>query len=198
MNAEDRASNPAGATRWLTILPVAIFAALGTVFAFQLFTGEPGKLPSALILKPVPKFTLPQIDNLAAGGKPVPGFSDADLKAGKVTVVNFFASWCPPCREEHPQLLDLAKDERIRLYGVNYKDEPDNARRFLAGFGNPFAAIGADRSGTVAIDWGFYGAPETFIVKGDGTIVYKQIGAITPQILDKIIRPKIEAALKAD
>ena len=182
--------------RWLTLLPVAVFIALGAVFAMRLNTGDTSKLPSALILKPVPVFDLPPLDAIARNGEPVPGFSDTKLKTGKVTLVNFFASWCPPCREEHPQLLQLANDGRIQLFGVNYKDEPDNARRFLQTAGNPFAAIGTDRSGRVAIDWGFYGAPETFIVRGDGTIAYKQIGAITPKVLSETILPQIEQALK--
>ena len=183
--------------RWLAVLPVMIFVALGTLFLARLDTGVDGnRLPSALLQKQVPNFDLPPIADFARDGRQVPGFADAALKSGKVTLVNFFASWCPPCREEHPQLLALAKDGRIQLFGVNYKDEPENARRFLISAGNPFAAIGADRTGRAAIDWGFYGAPETFIVKGDGTIIYKQIGAITPDILATIIKPQIERALK--
>lgn len=182
---------PRSGISWLALVPLAVFVGLGGVFAVRLFSGRPDVLPSTLINKPVPVFSLPPVEGLAGD----PGLSDRDLKTGKVTVVNFFASWCPPCREEHPQLLELAKDERITLYGVDLRDPPEDARRFIARAGNPFAAIGADRSGRVSIDWGIYGAPETFIVKGDGTILFKQIGVITPEVLQKVIRPKIEAAL---
>ena len=193
-------SSPAPATQrqasrgWITLLPLAVFVGLGILFGARLFSGsDPSALPSTLIAKPVPVFDLPAVEGLEEGK--IRGFKDADLKAGGVTIVNFFASWCPPCREEHPQLLELAKDGRIKIYGVNTKDAPADARRFLATNGNPFAAIGADRSGRAAIDWGCYGAPETFLIKGDGTVIYKQIGAITPDVLAKVIRPRIEQAL---
>ena len=190
------ASGPVKARSWsgVTLLPLAVFVGLGVLFGARLFSGgDPSALPSTLIAKPVPVFDLPAIEGFDEGK--IRGLKDADLKAGGVTIVNFFASWCPPCREEHPQLLELAKDSRIKLYGVNTKDAPADARRFLANNGNPFAAIGADRSGRAAIDWGCYGAPETFLIKGDGTVIYKQIGPITPEVLAKVIRPKIDQAL---
>jgi cytochrome c biogenesis protein CcmG, thiol:disulfide interchange protein DsbE len=119
------------------------------------------------------------VPGLTEGGNPVPGLSDADLK-GRVTVVNVWASWCVPCRQEHPALVELAKDPAVRVVGINYKDSPDNARRFLRELGNPFAAIGADSSGRAAIDWGVYGVPETFVVGPDGTIRHKHIGPLQP------------------
>ena len=122
----------------------------------------------------------------------MPGLSDADLKAGQVTVVNIWASWCAPCRVEHPTLMDLSKDPSIRVVGVNYKDNPENARRFLGQLGNPYAAVGADTAGRAAIDWGVYGVPETFIVGADGTIRHKHIGPLTPQGL-----AGFQAALRA-
>lgn len=182
-----------GGVRWWALAPFVIFLALGALFVVRLNSGDPSALPSPFIAKPVPAFELPGIEGLDDGRSG--GLKDADLKKGGVTIVNFFASWCPPCREEHPQLLALAKDSRIRLVGIDTKDAPNDARRFLAANGNPFAAIGADRSGRAAIDWGCYGAPETFLIKGDGTVLYKHIGPITPEVLAKVIRPKIEQAL---
>jgi cytochrome c biogenesis protein CcmG, thiol:disulfide interchange protein DsbE len=147
-------------------------------------------VPSALLNKPAPAFALPPLDGLVAGAKPVPGFSTEDLK-GKITVVNVWASWCAPCRQEHPLLVDLAKDPSIRLVGINQKDNPDNARRFLGTYGNPFAAVGTDSNGRVSIDWGVYGVPETFIVGPDGMIRHKHIGPLTPETL-----PAFKARLK--
>ncbi len=112
---------------------------------------------------------MPPLDGLDRGGSQVPGLSRADLK-GHVTLVNIFASWCQPCREEHPQLEELAKDDRIRLVGINYKDQPENALALPWEFGNPYAAVGVDQKGRTAIDWGVYGVPETFIVGPDGII----------------------------
>jgi cytochrome c biogenesis protein CcmG/thiol:disulfide interchange protein DsbE len=155
-----------------------VFAALALLFLVRLFGGDPSKVPSALIGHPVPSFVLEPLPGLKANGEPVPGLSDADLRAGTVTVVNVWGSWCPPCRQEHPVLMELAKDRSFRLVGINLKDNPDNARRFLGDLGNPFAALGVDAAGRTAIDWGVYGAPETFIVSRDGIIRYKHIGPL--------------------
>ncbi|MCB8819150.1 DsbE family thiol:disulfide interchange protein [Microvirga rosea] len=176
--AETAAAAPR--SRLLFILPVLVFLGLAALFVFRLGDGDPSKIPSALIGKPAPVFTLAPLEGLTAAGKPVPGFSNADLK-GKVTVVNVWASWCAPCRQEHPLLVELAKDPAIRLVGINQKDNPDNARRFLGTLGNPFSAVGVDPNGRASIDWGVYGVPETFIVAPDGTIRYKQIGPLTPE-----------------
>ncbi|MDB5651306.1 MAG: periplasmic protein thiol/disulfide oxidoreductase DsbE [Hyphomicrobiales bacterium] len=180
---------------WLALLPLFAFGALAALFVIRLGAGDASRLPSPLIGKQVPVFTLPAIEGL-----PGEGFSDADLKAGHVTLVNVFASWCVPCREEHPLLMQIAKDpklaaEGVRLFGLNYKDEPANARNFLAEAGTPYARIGADRPGRAAIDWGVYGVPETFVVRGDGTIAYKQIGPISQESLRDNIMPAINAAL---
>ena len=118
----------------------------------------------------------------------------ADFK-NAVTVLNVWASWCVPCRDEAPLLIKLAGDKRIRLVGINYKDQADNARRFLGRFGNPFAASGADASGRAAIEWGVYGVPETFIVGRDGRIAYKLVGPLTPENLEAVMKPQIEKAL---
>jgi cytochrome c biogenesis protein CcmG/thiol:disulfide interchange protein DsbE len=168
-------------SRLIFILPGAIFLALAGLFAVQLFSGRnPAELPSVLINKPVPAFSLAPLEGLVADGKPVPGFSSDDLKGG-ITVVNVWASWCGPCRQEHPLLVDLAKDPSIRVVGINQRDNPDNARRFLGSLGNPYSAVGVDPNGRASIDWGVYGVPETFIVGPDGTIRHKHIGPLTPE-----------------
>lgn len=176
-------------------LPLAGFVVLAGLFYHQLYAGDPSTLPSVLIGRPVPAFDLPPVEGLVRpDGAPLPGFAAADL-TGAVTVVNVWASWCGPCREEHPLLVDLAEDTRFRLVGINYKDDPDNAARFLNALGNPFSAVGSDRSGRVGIDWGVYGVPETFVVATDGTIAYKHIGPISPESLRDKLLPAIEAAL---
>jgi cytochrome c biogenesis protein CcmG/thiol:disulfide interchange protein DsbE len=126
----------------------------------------------------------------------VPGLSTEALK-GRVTLVNVWASWCAPCREEHPVLVELAKDTSVALVGINYKDQPDNARRFLGALGNPFAAVGVDANGRAAIDWGVYGVPETFVIAPDGTIAYKHVGPLTAQsVASGPFRDAIAAAAK--
>lgn len=163
--------------RLLVTLPLVIFVALAALLFLRLFAGDPSRLPSALIGQPAPALTLPPLEGLMHNGAPVPGLDPAQF-AGNVTVVNVWASWCGPCRDEHPYLVKIASDERVRLVGINYKDAPENARRFLGRFGNPFAAVGVDASGRAAIDWGVYGVPETFIVGRDGKIAYKRVGPI--------------------
>ncbi|MDB5508638.1 MAG: periplasmic protein thiol/disulfide oxidoreductase DsbE [Hyphomicrobiales bacterium] len=190
-------ARPARRIPWLALLPVLVFVALAGLFALRLSSGDPSRLPSALIGKQVPDFRLPAIE-----GMPGEGYSQADLKNGRVSVVNVFASWCVPCRDEHPFLMKIAQDARLKqagvqMLGLNYKDDPKNAREFLAQYGNPYDRAGADRPGRAAIDWGVYGVPETFVVRGDGTIAYKQIGPITEENLRDRILPAIEAALKA-
>lgn len=175
--------------RLLYLLPALVFAALALLFLIRLFAGDPSKVPSALIGRPVPAFALEPLPGLVQAGQPVPGLSAADLK-GRVTVVNVWASWCGPCRQEHPALIALGRNPSIRVVGINYKDNPENARRFLGALGNPFAAVGADPSGRTAIDWGVYGVPETFVVGPDGTIRHKHIGPLMPaqmsEFLDKV------------
>ena len=129
-------------------------------------------------------------------GAPVPGIDPADFK-GAVTLVNVWASWCVPCHDEAPLLDEARPDKRIRVVGINYKDQPENARRFLGRYGNPFAAVGADRDGRASIDWGVYGVPETFVVGRDGRIAYKLIGPITPTTSKAVLKPQIEKALAA-
>jgi cytochrome c biogenesis protein CcmG/thiol:disulfide interchange protein DsbE len=173
---------------WLAILPALAFAGLALLF-WRGLSGDPSQVPSALINKTVPEFNLPAIDGLG-----VPGLGSNDLKDGKVTVVNVWASWCGPCRTEHPLLMELAGRSDIRLVGINYKDDPENARRFLGSLGQPFAAIGADQAGRSAVDWGVYGVPETFVVDGKGIIRYKSIGPLTPEIVATKLNIEIKKA----
>jgi cytochrome c biogenesis protein CcmG/thiol:disulfide interchange protein DsbE len=179
--------------RLLVLLPLLVFVALATLFFFRLGNGDPSKLPSALIGRAVPKTDLPPLEGLTRDGKPVPGLTEDTFK-GAVTLVNVWASWCVPCHDEIPYLAKLAQDSRIRLVGINYKDQPDNARRFLNRYGNPFAATGVDAGGRAAIDWGVYGVPETFLVGRDGKIAYKLVGPITAESLAQQLGPAIDKA----
>ncbi len=177
---------------WVFV-PLAIFLAVAILFQFALKSGDPSKLPSALIGKPAPATDFPALDGQAG----VPGFSAADLAKGRVTVVNFWASWCAPCVEEHPLLVELAKEPGVTLYGVNYKDEAENARRFLGRYGNPFGALGVDQKGRGAIEWGVYGMPETFVVDGQGRIAYKHVGPLTSQSVAERVLPAVRKAQSA-
>lgn len=181
--------------RLLVLAPLAIFAALATLFAIQLGR-DPSHIPSALIGRPAPATALPALDGLVNGGAAVPGL-DPSIFAGKVSVVNVWASWCVPCHDEAPLLMKLAADKRIQIIGINYKDGADNARRFLGRYGNPFAAVGVDANGRGAIEWGVYGVPETFVVGRDGRIAYKLIGGITPENIDRVLGVEIERSLAA-
>ena len=182
--------------RIVVVLPLVLFAALAALFFFRLGAGDPNRLPSALIGKAAPATDLPPVEGLVNGGKPLPGLATADFK-GTVTLVNVWASWCIPCRDEAPVLMKLAEDKRFRLVGLNYKDQPENARRFIGRYGNPYVANGADQSGRAGIEWGVYGVPESFVVDKTGTITYKLVGPLTPDNLETVVRPELEKALKA-
>lgn len=178
--------------RLLVLLPLLVFLGLAGLFLAQLLSGrDVSTIPSALIGHPAPATSLPPLEGLS-----LPGLDSKDF-AGKVTLVNVWASWCAPCRDEHPVLLALSQDKRFTLAGLNYKDSPDNARRFLGSLGNPFQAIGADQTGRTAIDWGVYGVPETFVVGKDGKILFKHVGPLTPQAVSGTLMPEIEKALAA-
>jgi cytochrome c biogenesis protein CcmG, thiol:disulfide interchange protein DsbE len=192
------ASSEGSPRRWrniLVFLPLVVFAALAALFFYRLGSGDPSRLPSALIGRPIPVTDLPPLPGLERDSKPVPGLTNATFEGG-VTLVNVWASWCVPCHDEVPYLEQLSKDTRIRLVGINYKDAPDNARRFLNRYGNPFAATGRDETGRASIDWGVYGVPETFLVGRDGRIAFKLIGPITAENLAKTLKPEIEKALR--
>ena len=189
-------ASPPQRGRVLVVLPVVVFAALAALFAFALKTGDPSKLPSALIGKLVPDMALRGLDGLQDAEVPVPGFATTELKRGDVTIVNFFASWCVPCAQEHPVLMDLRQRASVKIYGIDHKDPTPGGRRFLGRHGNPFSAVGVDDTGRVAIEWGVYGMPETFVVGGDGRILLKHVGPLTPEIVAGRIMPTIAAARK--
>lgn len=175
----------------LVLIPLLIFLALAAVFLLQLLSGRDiSSVPSALIGQAVPPTVLPPLE-----GTGVPGFDSAALKGG-VTLVNVWASWCAPCRDEHPVLMEISRDQRFKLVGMNYKDQPENARRFVGELGNPYDAIGVDESGRSAIDWGVYGVPETYVVGPDGTILYRHVGPLTPDSAEQVLMPEIEKALQ--
>jgi cytochrome c biogenesis protein CcmG/thiol:disulfide interchange protein DsbE len=183
--------------RIIVLVPLALFAALAALFMSRLLgPSDHSVLQSVLIGHPAPQTSLPPVAGLLRDGQPMPGLSTGDF-AGNVTVLNVWASWCIPCRDEAPLLMKLAEDKRIRLVGINYKDQPDNARRFLGRFGNPYAASGADANGRAAIEWGVYGVPENFIVGRDGRIAYKLVGPLSAENLEQVFRPEIEKALAA-
>ena len=179
----------------LAVLPLVVFLGLAAVLYARLGAGDAARLPSALIGQPAPSLGLPGLDETK------PGLADSDLRQGHVTLVNVFASWCQPCHVEHEFLLALANDpalkaEGVALVGVAQKDSPENIRRFLGAAGDPYAKVGLDSDGRAGIDWGVYGVPETFIVRGDGVIAYKVIGPISAETLESVVKPEIAKAMK--
>jgi cytochrome c biogenesis protein CcmG, thiol:disulfide interchange protein DsbE len=180
----------------LVFIPLVVFLGLAALFLIRLGAGDISRIPSVLIGHPAPTTVLPGVAGLERNGKPVPGL-EADSFKGAVAVLNVWASWCVPCRDEAPLLLALARDPRVRILGINYKDSAENARRFLARYGNPYVGNGADLNGRASIEWGVYGVPETFVVGRDGRIAYKLIGPIEPINLEKVLKPEIEKALVA-
>ncbi|HXN43691.1 MAG TPA: DsbE family thiol:disulfide interchange protein [Xanthobacteraceae bacterium] len=180
--------------RLVPLLPLIGFLALAALFLVRLGSGDPGRIPSALIGHPAPMTSLPPVPGLERDGKPLPGLDPAEFQ-GHVSLVNVWASWCVPCHDEVPFLQQLAQDPRIRLVGINYKDQPDNARRFLNRYGNPFATVGADDNGRAAIEWGVYGVPETFVVGRDGRIAYKLVGPINAENFERVLLPELQKVL---
>lgn len=177
----------------VTLIPLVVFLALAGVFLMQLVSGKnAATIPSALIGTEAPRTALPAVEGLGIPGLDPAGFN------GKVTLVNVWASWCAPCRDEHPVLMALAQDKRFAMAGLNYKDKPENAVRFLGGLGNPFASVGSDPKGRAAIDWGVYGVPESFVIGRDGRILYKHVGPLTPDSASGLLMPEIEKALAAE
>lgn len=168
-------------------LPLIALAALVGVFAFSI-DRDPNLVRSVLINKPAPSFSMAEVPELG-----VPGFDTAALR-GEVSVVNVFASWCVPCRAEHPLLVALKQSTGVRLFGINQADAPENARAFLAELGNPYDAVGADRDRRISIDWGVYGVPETFVVDANGVITFKHVGPLTPEAVRDALLPAIEKA----
>jgi cytochrome c biogenesis protein CcmG, thiol:disulfide interchange protein DsbE len=196
MSANVENSGSMARRQLVVFIPLALFLALAVLFYVRLGDDDPSRIPSALIGRPAPNVSLPPLPGLERDGKALPGIAAGDFQ-GTVTLVNVWASWCVPCRDEAPLLMQLADDHRVRIVGINYKDEPDNARRFLGTFGNPFVAAGFDESGRAGIEWGVYGVPETFLVGRDGKIAFKLVGGINPDNLERTLKPEIEKALAA-
>lgn len=169
----------------LMLIPPLAFAAFAALALAGMFRDDPDGLPTTREGRPAPPVRVEALE-----GQPV--FDDAALRAGRLTVVNFWASWCPPCRAEHPMLVRLAA-EGVTVYGINYKDRPGDAAAFLAELGNPYAGIVADSGGRNGIDWGVIAMPETFVVGGDGTVVLHFRGAITERALAESFRPLVAA-----
>lgn len=184
MNALDRTGK-----KWIAGLPLLVFLAVAGIFLKGLGNNDPSRIPSALIGKPAPSFALPPLEESG-----VPGFSSVELQGSGPTIVNVWASWCGPCRLEHPILMALKDRADVRLIGINYKDQPETARRFLVELGQPFSAIGVDRSGRTGIDWGVYGVPETFVVDRHGIVRFKWIGPLTEEAVQASLEPAIRQA----
>lgn len=193
-NRDDTKAKTTGRTRYaLALLPLLLFGGFALIAGKMLYDQDVNGLdisaiPSALIGTKAPALSLQPLE-----GSNLPALTDAAIK-GKLTLVNVFASWCIPCRQEHPLLQELAKDDRITVVGINYKDKQDNALRFLGELGNPFAAIGVDPNGKAAIDWGVYGIPESYLVGADGTILYKKVGPFDARSVERDLLPAIAAA----
>lgn len=187
--SEPRSARPR--RRLLVLLaPVLFFALAGGLF-FALYRGDASIIPSALVGRPAPAFSLE-----ALPGADVPGLSDADLAKGRVSLVNIWASWCAPCRTEHPVLMRIAEELDVDLHGIAYKDRPENAARFLSELGNPFQRIGLDPSGRIGIEWGVYGVPETYVVDGDGIVRHRHVGPLSPADVENVLKPEIDKARK--
>jgi cytochrome c biogenesis protein CcmG/thiol:disulfide interchange protein DsbE len=190
MSSESTVSSPSGivgkrrANLALYLVPITVFVVIAIMFGWGL-TRDPKELPSALIGKTVPQFSLPPVK-----GRPL-GLSSNDLH-GEVSIVNVFASWCVECRLEHPLIMQLKSQGIVTIHGLNYKDRPDDAARWLNSLGDPYTRTGADISGRVGIDWGVYGVPETFVISKDGRIAYKHIGPLSAEALEKKFIPLIE------
>ena len=183
----DRTIGPAragGPPRFAVYLPLAAFLGLAVLFAYGL-TMNPNELPSVLIGKPIPEFTLAPVEGRQLG------LSASDLK-GEVSLLNVFASWCTECRREHPLFMRLRAENVVPVHGLNYKDKPEDARNWLDELGDPYSRTGADLDGRVGIDFGVYGVPETFVIDKAGVIVHKHIGALSERVLNETILPLIE------
>jgi cytochrome c biogenesis protein CcmG, thiol:disulfide interchange protein DsbE len=196
MTTENPSQAPKARRILVALIPLLAFLGLAGVFLYQLMSGKDiSVLPSALIGKPAPELKLAALDGAVLGGKPVPALTTGAIK-GKLTLVNVWASWCVPCRQEHPVILGLTQDDRLNIVGINYKDRNDAALAFLGELGNPFKAIGVDPRGAAAIDWGVYGIPESFLVSPEGVILYKHVGPFNDNAVKNELLPAVEKALK--
>ncbi|UOA26796.1 DsbE family thiol:disulfide interchange protein [Pseudosulfitobacter sp. DSM 107133] len=171
----------------MMIAPPVVFAAFVALAAFGMFRDDPEGLPSTLVGQPVPAITTDTLEGY-------PGVTPDMFKHGEVTLVNFWASWCPPCRAEHPRLLQMQQDG-LTIIGVNYKDQKGTAQSYLEDDGNPFAAVAFDPAGRTGIDWGVTAPPETFIVDGDGTVLFRFVGPLVGSDYEQRFLPALDAAL---
>ncbi len=195
--SDDGEEKPRRGVSLLVLLPLIIFLCLALLFLFQLSSGEdPSIVPSALIGKEAPQLDIPAVAGLIKDGQPMPGIAK-DTLIGTVSVVNVFASWCVPCRQEHPILEEFAraKPKGVQFVGINYKDKAENARRFLGMLGNPYERIGADEKGQAGIEWGVYGVPETYVVDRKGVIRFKFVGPFSEDTYRKQLMPQVLKAL---
>jgi len=197
VETENRPAERKGIARYgLALIPLAVFVGFAAVAGKMLYDQDVNgrdvsAIPSALIGKKAPSLALPPLE-----GSNTAALTDAAV-GGKLTLVNVFASWCIPCRQEHPILKQLAGDSRLTIVGINYKDRNDNALSFLGELGNPYRAIGVDPNGKAAIDWGVYGIPESYLVGPDGTILYKKVGPFDERSLTQELLPAIAKATSA-
>lgn len=194
VETETRPAERKGLARYaLALVPLLVFLGFAAIAGKMLYDQDINgrdisTIPSALIGKKAPSLAMPPLE-----GSKTAALTDA-VVTGKLTLVNVFASWCIPCRQEHPLLTELAKDSRLTIVGINYKDRNDNALRFLGELGNPFKAIGVDPNGKAAIDWGVYGIPESYLVGPDGTILYKRVGPFDERSVMQDLLPAIARA----
>ncbi|MBL3705066.1 DsbE family thiol:disulfide interchange protein [Sulfitobacter sp. BDSS02] len=170
----------------LMVIPPLVFLGLASLFLVGMFRDDPEALPSARIGQQAPALQITELPGKAL-------FDDETLRDGNLKLVNYWASWCAPCRVEHPN-LEALRAEGLPIYGINYKDDPDNALAFLAELGDPYEAVGADNSGRAALDWGVYGVPETYLIDGDGNILLRVAGPLVQRVIDSQLRPAIEKA----
>ena len=194
MSVEAETATARPRRRWLAYAPLIVFMALAWLLFERLGAGDPSSIPSVLIGQSAPPLNLPGLD----GGQ---GLTDADLRAGHVSVVNVFGSWCEPCHFEHQYLMALSADPDLKakgvaIYGVAQKDSAENIRRFLGAKGDPYAKVGLDQDDRAGVDWGVYGVPETFVVRGDGKLSFKLVGPITATTLESAVKPQILKAMK--
>lgn len=172
--------------RWMIFVPPAVFGVLVGLFFTGMFREDPDGLPSTMVGRQAPALAVTQMEG-------APLTTDAALREPGLKLVNFWASWCAPCRVEHPFLVELSQDG-IPIHGINYKDKPDQAQGFLTELGNPYATMGADSTGRTAIEWGVYGVPETYLIDATGKVLLRHAGPITRQEFERVIKPAIEAA----
>lgn len=195
MSGADTRQREGGAVRWAVVLPLAVFAVVAGFFVWGLMKSQPRVIPSVLIGKPAPAIDLPALPGLTdAAGRPIPGLSADLLKAPGIKMINFFASWCTGCLQEHPFLMQLAKRANMPIYGIAYKDPQDKSRAWLEKHGNPYTRIGVDSKGRTGIEFGVYGIPETFFIDGAGRIIYKFIGPLNAEAWEKRVRPALARA----